>query len=194
MKRTSDQILTEWLVLQIQSGNNRARDRLAGLWHPLLYRYALRQLRNTEDSRDVVQDTFITVFGRIHALRDPAAFPKWVYTILHRRCADLIRQRSRMQARHENAVTRDEGDEASYVPDHATGMDIASAMARLSRESYVAVHLHYLHGFGLQDIADISAVPVGTVKSRLFNARKSLQRNLGGYDEQVGRKDSRSTQ
>ena len=182
MKRTSEQILTEWLVLQIQSGSREARNRLVSRWQPLLQRYAQRQLHDEEDARDVVQDTFITVFGRIHTLRDPAAFPKWVYQILHRRCVDLIRRRHRTRTKTEGEPSR-HGTDPSVVPNYEAELDVAAALAKLSRESYLAVHLHYLHGLSLQDIADIGAVPVGTIKSRLFNARRLLRRYLGGDDE-----------
>lgn len=184
MTRTSDQILSEWLVLQVQSGNRTARDALCRLWYPLLHRYAARQLEDGAEAADAVQEALIKSLDRIALLRDPAAYPLWVYTILHRRCMDELRRR----IRHRRFVQESEreleaGPADAYRSDQDLRADLAGAMQKLGAESYQVVHLHYLHGLGLQDIAEITGVPAGTVKSRLHAARNKLKQYLGAYDE-----------
>jgi RNA polymerase sigma-70 factor (ECF subfamily) len=193
MTRTSDQILTEWLVLQVQSGNRKARDALAAQWYPLLQRYAHALLRNREDAGDAVQDTFITVERGIHLLRDPAAYPSWVYRILHRRCTDLIRKRRRQGIQIELPDTPDWETDAGLSQDAETFLagdmhtDMHKAMQKLKPASYLVIHLYYLHDLDVAEIAGITGTPTGTVKSRLSTARNALKQYLGGYDEQTGR-------
>jgi RNA polymerase sigma-70 factor (ECF subfamily) len=189
MTRTADQILTEWLVLQVQSGNRKAREALAAQWYPLLQRYAQALLRNREDASDAVQETFLTVERSIHSLRDPAAYPKWVYRILHRRCTDLLRKRHRQGIQIELPELPDWETEADLAqqPEAFLATDMHRAMQKLKPASYLVIHLYYLHDLDLAEIASITGTPTGTIKSRLSTARKALKQYLGGYDEQTGR-------
>jgi RNA polymerase sigma factor (sigma-70 family) len=186
MNRASEQILTEWLVLQIQGGNRKARETLLEMWYPLLRRYAQTLLGHREDAQDAVQDTLVKMDTGIHTLRDPAAFPKWVYRILHRRCTDQLRgrQRRRWQVPLPQDADCEEHNTLVVEQDGALTIDMHRALATLKPESYLVIHLYYLHDLDLAAIADITATPPGTVKSRLFTARKALQQQLGGYDEQ----------
>ena len=176
MKRNSDQILTELLVLRAQSGDSRAIDLLVKEWHPRLLRYASRQIRDQEAAKDVVQETFMTVSKGIRHLNDPAAFSRWIYQILHRRGVDYLRSKGRNKRSDASA----EFDNRSCNEEKMTAsIDIRNALHRLEDNSYQLVHLYYLHGFGLKEIARITGIPEGTVKSRLHAARNHLRRLLG---------------
>jgi len=132
-----------------------------------------------------VQETFMTVERRILLLNDPAAYPKWVYRILHRRCIDLIRkQKPGMQESLPETVEWEAEAGLSHDLDETLENDMHKALHKLKPESYLVLHLYYLHDLDLTDIAEVTGVPVGTVKSRLFTARNSLKQHLGGYDEQ----------
>ena len=177
MKRDSEQILTEWLVLGAQSGDSRAMNRLLKKWHPKLMRYAGRLMRDEDAAKDIVQETFITVSRSIGRLRDPAAFPRWIYQILHRRGADLVRRKARVRRndRTPGGICARAADEDALT----SNIDVGNALRRLNDDSYRMVHLHYLHGFNLKEIARITGIPVGTVKSRLHTARNQLRQLLG---------------
>lgn len=177
MKRDSEQILTEWLVLLAQSGDLRAMNHLAKEWYPKLMRYAGHQVQDEDAAKDIVQETFITVSRSIGKLRDPAAFPRWIYQILHRRGVDFLRKKARVR-RNEHVI------EALYVKTSdeemlTSNIDIRNALQNLKGDGYQLIHLHYLHGFNLKEIARITGIPVGTVKSRLHSARNHLRRLLG---------------
>jgi RNA polymerase sigma factor (sigma-70 family) len=186
MARNPDRILTEWLVLQVQSGNGKARETLLRLWYPLLKRYALARLGHREDAQDAVQDALLKVGAGIGTLRDPAAFPKWTYRILHRRCADQLRRRQRRERRESPQQSQEwETGEALQQGRHPElANDMHQALRKLKPESYLVIHLYYLHDLGLTEIAEITGTPVGTIKSRLFTARHSLKRHLGGYENE----------
>jgi RNA polymerase sigma-70 factor (ECF subfamily) len=181
MERNSEQILTEWLVLKAQSGDVRAMNLLVKEWHPKLLRYASRQILDGEAAKDVVQDTFMTVTKSIRKLKDPAAFPRWLYQILHRRGVDHIRRETRSR-RNDNftAPVNQTLDEIKTTE----SLDVQKALRNLDSDNYQVVHLHYLHGFNLKEISRITGVPEGTVKSRLYSARNNLRQFLGGKDHE----------
>lgn len=181
MKRNSEQILTEWLVLKAQSGDVRAMNLLVKEWHPKLLRYASRQIRDEEAAKDVVQDTFITVTKGIRKLNDPAAFPRWIYQILHRRGVDYLRRKTRSRKNDSfSAPVNRTLDENKTTK----SLDIQRALRNLDSDSYQVIQLHYLDGFNLKEISRITGVPEGTVKSRLYSARNNLRQLLGGKDHE----------
>ena len=177
MRRDSEQILTEWLVLWAQSGDSRAMNHLAIKWRPKLIRYASRQIQDVEAAKDLVQETFITVCKSIGKLNDPAAFPRWIYQILHRRGVDYIRSRARI--RRGNQAVNESCGKTSDEETLTSNIDIHNALHHLENSSYQLVHLHYLHGFNLKEIARVTGIPVGTVKSRLYAARHHLRQLMG---------------
>ena len=124
-----------------------------------------------------MQDTFIAVSKGIRRLNDPAAFPRWIYQILHRRGVDYIRSKGRFRQSQQtiNSIDREAFDEDKMT----SKIDIQKALNNLTDDSYRLVHLHYLHGFNMKEIARITGIPEGTVKSRLHAARKHLKRLLG---------------
>jgi RNA polymerase sigma-70 factor (ECF subfamily) len=169
MPRDSEQILTEWLVLQAQSGSADALEQLLKLWYPKLLRYAAGQARGQDAAKDVVQETLLSAARRIRRIQDPAAFPSWLYRILQRRIADHLR----IQIRQQRADAA--GDTYSDEAEPGPGTPLQDALASLAAESYQVVHLRYLIGLSVKEIAAIIEVPEGTVKSRLYTARAQLR-------------------
>lgn len=179
MRRNSERILTEWLVLNAQSGKTSALDQLLRLWYPEFLRYSTYQLRDREAAKDVVQDACLTVAKQIGRLKDPIAFPKWAYRILHRRGVDYQRKEIRRRRYEVPDNNPDSAVSTGIEPDveDDTGHAIRDALSGLSELSYNVIHLHYLHGLSVREIATIWNIPDGTVKSRLHTARGKL-RNL----------------
>ena len=113
-------------------------------------------------------------------LKDPVAFPRWAYQILHRRGVDLQRSEIRRRAREARSAepelaTNEAASSESAIDARET---VTVALSELDGDSYTVVHLYYLHGLSLQEIANICSIPVGTVKSRLHTARRKLKKQL----------------
>lgn len=181
MKRDPEHILEEWLVINAQMGSESAMDQLLQRWYPRLKRYATRQLDNVDSAADVVQSTLETVIRDVGRLRDPAAFAGWIYQILHRRGIDFIRKRSRGREVPELAAS-EEGIEpmADEAATPAEQVEFARLLQNLDTDMYQAVHLYYLEGFNVAEIAGIQGIAVGTVKSRLSRARQKLKTMISG--------------
>jgi len=173
MQRSSQQILDEWLVTCSQAGDKQAFERLLQRWQPRLLSYAQRQLRDKDGAYDVVQECLLTVAKGIKNLNDPAAFPNWIYRILHNKGCDWISARQRQ--RRDDQLTLAETDTKASESDNRL---VQQGLGQLAREHYLTVYFFYIEEFSLHEIAVIMDVPPGTVKSRLFTARKKLAQLL----------------
>jgi len=181
MNDDPERALDGYLIALVQGGSRAAFDGLARRWTPRLLRYATRVLGRPEAARDVVQETWIAVIRGLAGLNDPSQFPAWIYSIAHRKCIDGIRTAQRRRrliesVEHESAVA----EAGSQTPiDPGEQPDLAAAISRLSPEQRAVVHLFYGEDLSITEIAEILAVPAGTVKSRLHHARESLKNYLG---------------
>lgn len=181
MRRGLDQALDDYLVLLAQGGSHDAFARLAARWTPKLLAFAARSLGTTEAAKDAVQDTWESAWRNLRRLEDPARFRAWLYAIAARKCADALRTKYRGQ-RIAHAVTDDLTSAeagADTETEASAHVDLADALKRLPPEQRIAVSLFFAEDMSIADIARITDVPPGTVKSRLFAARKALRASLG---------------
>jgi RNA polymerase sigma-70 factor (ECF subfamily) len=183
MKRDARQVLTEWLVLNAQRGDERAFTQLHELWSADLRRFALSRVELPDAADEVLTEVWLAIARGLARLDDPACFPRWAFRIAERRSADWIRRRG-VERRHEQAAA-DEADELAPAPltlESSEPTDdvlaLRAAIAQLPPQQRELLHLFYELGRGISEIAEILAIPPGTVKSRLFSVREILKRQL----------------
>ena len=178
MRRGLEQALDDYLVLLAQGGSREAFARLAARWTPKLLAFAGRALGTTEAAKDVVQDTWESALRGLSRLDDPARFRAWIYAIAARKCADALRGKYRTARIAESAQAM--STEATNTEGaNNDRLDVAVAMKRLPPEQRVALSLFFGEEMNVAEIAAITGAPEGTVKSRLFAARKALRDTLG---------------
>lgn len=178
MRRGLDQALDDYLVLLAQGGSRDAFARLAARWTPKLLAFAARALGTTEAAKDVVQDTWESATRGLARLDDPARFRAWIYAIAARKCADALRGKYRGQ-RVAEAAQAMAGEPADAERISNDRLDVDAALKRLPSEQRIALSLYFGEEMSVADIAAITGAPEGTVKSRLFAARKALRETLG---------------
>src|SRR5688572_21668940 len=136
-----------------------------------IYRFALSRLRNESDAQDAVQETFLLAHRRIHTLRDSSRLRSWLMTIAYRVVVEMWRDR----------CTTSTG--ISQVDNHDLFMEVVKredahrvrvAMAKLRPLDRDALTAYYFDGLSTSDMADRFSVPLGTVKRRLYDARRRL--------------------
>ena len=179
MTRKPQDVFNELLVLQCQGGDTAAMEVLARQWHPLMLRHAFRFTRRSDAAEEIAQDAWLAIVRGLDRLHDPAVFRGWVYRIVSNKARDWIR---RTQARR-NLTARVEREP---VPaSHTEGADHEGAIRRLHaaletlpEDRRALLSMHYLEEMGVQEISLALGVPAGTVKSRLFHARKQLKQCL----------------
>jgi RNA polymerase sigma-70 factor (ECF subfamily) len=148
---------------------------MASRWRPRHYAHARRLLGSPDNAADAVQDAWIGIVRGLWRLQDPARFPAWSYAIVTRRCHDVLRRSSR---RMETPL--DENSEPLASPAESANMSID--LNSLPREQRAAIALFYRDGLTILEIATALKIPPGTVKTRLFHARRTLRRYLAGVE------------
>ena len=143
-------------------------------------RTAMAILGREEEARDAVQDTLVTAWRELAALRDPAAFDAWLTRILANRCRRVGRGVSSRRLREIPLDALDPADEAAGTDPGMTDdrHALERAFERLSIDERSILVLHHLDGRPVAEIAAALEIPVGTAKSRLFSARRALERSL----------------
>ncbi len=176
----AERALDEYLVASARIGDRRAFGLLVRRWNGKLLAHAWRLLGDGEKAKDAVQDGWNEIIRGLPKLVDTRAFPAWAFRIVSRRCARLIgqaRQDRRLRDALENEFRAD-SYEASH--DRLEFERIRQAMAALPAEQRAAIALFHLEELSVAEVAVALDVPVGTVKTRLMNARRRLRAALEG--------------
>jgi RNA polymerase sigma-70 factor (ECF subfamily) len=167
----------ELLALRCQLGEAAAFEDLIGRWHGPLWRYVRRLTGDDEAAAETVQEVWLRVLRAIARLRDPARLRAWLFGIARRAVMDRLRAEyaaPELVAGDPPELPAAE-DPADLETELALMRDELRRLPVLERE---ALTLFYLDELSLAEIAAVLAVPVGTVKSRLFRARRALREQM----------------
>lgn len=143
-----------------------------------LYRVAYGLLLNRADCADAVQEALLRAWEKRGSLREAAYFETWLTRILINECYGMLRCR-------RAALPLDGLPEPAAPPD--ADPTLHDAIARLDRKLRLPVVLHYMEGYGVDDIARMLRVPSGTIKTRLARARALLRLQLTDDEPEEGR-------
>lgn len=155
-----------------------------------LINFVYRFVKDYDVSEDIVQETFLRVFRHRHNYKAIANFSTWIFTIAGNLAKSELRRRKRWRFLSVDAANEDEKKfdlpDDGVQPDRAASVSILdrylqSAIDTLQTKYREALILRDVEGMSYKQIADITGVPVGTVKSRVNRARKKLQRKLSGH-------------
>lgn len=148
-----------------------------------VYRLTYAILGNEADAADAAQETFVAAWRQIRHLRDRDRFEAWLQRVAVNAARMTHRARRRRNVREivasRVAVPADRPVAPTIESDAAV---LDAALKRLDIDQRSILVLHHLEGRPIAELADILDVPVGTVKSRLFAARRALQ---GALDEEA---------
>ena len=175
MARDKQAILQELLVLRCKRGEKQAFDELIRQWEGRLLYYVRRLVASDADAWDVLQQTWIKVLRGIKALDDPQRLPTWLYQIARRTAASYWRGHYRERARLEDNADMADLTEAEESWHFEDAEQVHRALSRVSLAHREVLTLHFMDDLSLEQMADILAVPLGTVKSRLCYAKRALR-------------------
>lgn len=177
------------LVKQLQQGSGEAFDRIYLLYHQQAYRTAFFLTGNRADAQDVVQETFVKVWLCAPQLKDRDGFRSWFYRNLTRMAFRKGSAQKREIPDADISLLADrgsEGDSLSGLLLKEEREQIRQAVDSLEEKYRTVVVLYYFNEFSTKEIARITGCLEGTVKSRLFAARRKLQKSLQTGLEPVG--------
>lgn len=171
----------ELLAIRCQLGEPGAMDALVERWHPSLWRYVRGLASDDDAAAEAVQDVWLRVLRAIPRLRDPARGRAWLFGIARRVMMDRLRRAYAEPQRAEVDLGEIPGpdDVEDRAEDLAQNLaQMRDALATMPLTEREAIVLFYLKELTLAQMAEVLAVPIGTVKSRLFRARQMLRRAL----------------
>ena len=149
---------------------------------PLAFRIAQGVLRNAADAEDVAQEALLKAFRSFRRLRDPQKFSAWLVRIAFRMALDRSRSARRREQRETDWAMPEQRPLPPTTEDLAAASEfqerLERAMEELPEKLRLVLLLAAIEGYTLEEIAGMLGVPVGTVKSRLFFARKQLAEKL----------------
>lgn len=185
MGKHTDGVRQSLLVLRAQAGDRAALSELLAAAQERLYRVILRVLGRRTDAEDALQDVLVIVCRKLTWLSTPELFDAWSYRIATR---EAVRrgQRLRQEQVRLGAFALDwsasGGTTATAlqaIGDTEEGAalrdDLAPLIEQLSPNSRAVIVLHYYEKLALREVAEILALPIGTVKSRLADALRRLR-------------------
>ncbi len=182
----------EQLIQQSLRGELGAFNQLVVQYQGLAYSVALRLLRDPGSAEDAVQESFLKAFRALESFRG-GSFKSWLLRIVSNTCYDVLRSRKRRATDSlDNLPTGEEYapsliDEAADPAFHAERMELGAAIERavqqLPFEQRLVVILCDIHGYSYEEIAETTAQPLGTVKSRISRGRTKLRGLLQQHPE-----------
>ncbi len=177
------------LVRRVQKGDKRAFDLLVSRYQHKMLSLISRYIRDAHEVEDVAQETFIKAYRALPRFRGDSAFYTWIYRIAINTAKNHLVARSRRPPSSDIDAQDAEAIDSSGVmqelanPERALARDelsaaIDRAIAELPEDLRSAVTLREFDGLSYEQIADIMACPVGTVRSRIFRAREAIDEKI----------------
>lgn len=171
------------LLARVVKGDHDAFNEVMRLHEDRVFSVCLRIMGHREQALDATQDTFLTVFRKAHQFKGKSAVGTWIYRIAVNTCYDQIRKAKRRPSQPMPDYY-DPADPSAESDVESAGLrpDIRKALQSLPREFRAAIVLSDMEGMSLPETAEVLGVPLGTVKSRVFRARRLLAEQLGNQN------------
>ena len=175
----------ELLVRRAQRGDRWAYEQLVERHQHRLFTLAARVLGSQDEAADAVQEAFLRAWLALPKFRAGSLFSTWLYRICVNAAHD---QRAKRRAEPADVESETADPRDAFVERELSG-SLQEALNELEEPYRVAVVLYDVLGSSYAEIAELTGVPEGTVKSRIFRGRTELARRLGTSDERVESKE-----
>jgi RNA polymerase sigma-70 factor, ECF subfamily len=164
------------LLIAVAAGNRRALEKLYFSYQRSLSRFLSRFTQCRENIEEIINDTFMVVWRSADDFRWESKVSSWIFGIAHRTALKSIRRqkyRSAARSSDEWPVQTVDPEQEAEIRDW-----VRNGLNRLPDEQRLTLELAYHMGYSLLEIATMTNAPVGTVKARMFLARRKLRRHL----------------
>ena len=159
---------------------------LVNLHYASLYRFALSLTRKESDASDLTQQTFYVWATKGHQLQDASKVKSWLFTTLHREFLEMQRRQTRFPHHELEEVSHELPNIDPELVNRLDSSAVLSLLAKVDPVFQAPVALFYLEEYPYKEIAQILAVPIGTVKSRIARGVAQLQAILAKAGEREG--------
>ena len=167
----------EKIVHRCQDGEREAFEELFEIYQPRLKYYVRRLNSRGTNIDDILQDIWLTVFKKIHKLKDAQSFVVWLYRIARNKVYDGFRRKdSLLRLPEEDELPVSGSDEPVF--DANDTEKLHRALNKLKHHHREALTLCFIEQMSYQSIADVVGCSIGTVRSRMFYAKQSLRKEM----------------
>ncbi|HLL21244.1 MAG TPA: sigma-70 family RNA polymerase sigma factor [Kofleriaceae bacterium] len=187
---TSSNVDDHDLVFAARKGDRDAFKTLFERYHRRAYSLAFGVLRHPDDALDVVQDAFIKAHKYLDKFEGNSSFYTWLYRIVMNLAIDHLRKRRRVKPVELDEARLEEGADSALIPrilgsnpsralmDKRIRARIDQALDELSENHRAVLVMRELEGLSYEEMAQTMGCSKGTIMSRLFHARKNMQKRL----------------
>lgn len=193
------------VIAELKAGSEDAYAWLVGEFHQPIYSLIYRILTDPSDAADTTQEVFLKIFRGMKYFHGESSLKTWIYRIAIHEASN----RRRWWFRHKSKETSMEPGESfsadqplsnsinaalvdkhkspfENVADHELQVEVAQALRKVAEPYRTAIVLRDIEELSYDEIADITQVSLGTVKSRITRGREALRKKLAEYVKQVG--------
>jgi len=190
----SDQELLE----RISRRNPDALSTLYDRYNKVVYGLLLTMLKDTDNAEDILQEVFIQIWRKADSYDPALGQPKnWILRIAHNRAINLIRANRNRKKDSEISLSTDSAvaqaeqfanvgveEAVAKVSNFEENRYIASALTKLPAEQRLLIELAFFQGYSHSEIAEITEIPLGTIKTRIRAGIKNLRKQLDFLNDQ----------
>lgn len=178
-------IYYELLVLRCRRGQRGALEQLIRSWEKRLFYYIRRLVDDEQEAWHILQETWVKVLQDIKKLREPRKLPAWLYRIARNTAISHLRtKRARQGLLLQDAYLPDAEDDADNLA-FENAEQVHYGLGRISLHHRDILTLFFLQDLSVEEIADALGIPSGTVRSRLYHAKRALrsvlEKEAGSY-------------
>ncbi|KXL53479.1 ECF RNA polymerase sigma factor SigW [Anaerotignum neopropionicum] len=178
------------LISQAKQGDLAAFEALILQHEKIVYNVALRMMNHTEDAKDISQEVFLKAYRNIANFDERSAFSTWIYRITVNTCIDEMRKRKGKQTlfldnefEDEEGTWKQEVADSGETPEESLMRkeeknEILLALKTISEDYKTVFILRDIRGLSYDEIAEITGLALGTVKSRISRARNHLKKEI----------------
>lgn len=175
------------LLTKAKNNDIDAFEKLIEAYQKKVFNIAFRILGNYDDANDAAQEVFIRVYRSLNSFKEQSTFSTWIYRITTNVCLDELRKRKNNKLVYiDEEIKNEDGEMKRQIESDEPSPDIIAEKNELKRQINEAINdltdehklvivLRDIQGFSYSEIADITKIPEGTVKSRINRARQSLR-------------------
>ena len=157
------------LFLKMRRGDMKSFDILVERYMKKAYYFAYGYVGNEETAKDLSQDAFVKIYKERQKFNPDYNFGTWFFTVLRNICLNYVKRRNL----HLSLRLQNTGKYENNIDDK---IDISEAMIKLNDRERELIKLKYFDGFSYEEIAELIDIPIGSVMSGLFYAKKHMKK------------------
>lgn len=166
------------LVTQCKANDRRAQLKLYQQYCDGMFSVAMRFLQNEDDAEDVLQESFIKAFEKLHQFRGEVTFGAWLKRIVVNRCIDFLKSKKEKILELDESYMQIADDEDWTVEDGVTLEAVKRAIEQIPDTYKMVVQLYLAEGYDHSEISDILGISGSSCRTRLMRGKSHLKEIL----------------